>query len=343
MRNTLSLPMLMPVLAAVWLCGTSPAAAEPNVVASIKPIHSLAAGVMEGVGTPTLLVEGAGSAHGYAMRPSDARALARADVVFWVGEGLETYMAGPLTQLAGNARVVALAEARGVALLPLREGIAWEVHDHKHHGEAADEDHHDANGHHVDGGHADGPHGEVRDEADHRHAGYDAHIWLAPDNARRIVAAMAEALSEVDPENAEVYRANADRLAGRIAVLDRELAARLAPVADIPYVVFHDAYQYFEGHYDLAAVGSITLSPELAPGAQRLREIREKIVTLRARCVFSEPQFEPTLVETVREGTAARTGVLDPLGGGLEEGPDLYFELMRNLAGSLRACLSESS
>lgn len=335
MRNThtLSLPMLMPVLAAVWLCGAGPAAAEPNVAASIKPIHSLAAGVMEGVGTPTLLVEGAGSAHGYVMRPSDARALARADVVFWVGEGLETYMAGPLAELAGGARVVALAEARGVALLPLREGIAWEAHDHEHHGETADEDHHDADGHH----------GEAHDNTGHRHTGYDAHIWLDPDNARRIVAAMAEVLSDVDPENAEVYRTNADRLAGRIAVLDRELAARLAPVADIPYVVFHDAYQYFENHYDLAAVGSITLGPELAPGAQRLREIREKIVTLRARCVFSEPQFEPILVDTVREGTAARTGVLDPLGGALEEGPDLYFELMRALAGSLRACLSESS
>jgi len=333
MRNTFSLPMLMPVLAAAWLGVIGPAAAEPNVVASIKPIHSLAAGVMEGVGTPTLLVEGAGSAHGYAMRPSDARALARADVVFWVGEGLETYMVGPLAELAGNARVVALAEARGVALLPLREGIAWEAHDHEHHGEAADKDHHDADGHH----------GEAHDNTDHRRAGYDAHIWLDPDNARWIVAAMAETLSEVDPENAEVYRANADRLAGRIAILDRELAARLAPVDDIPYVVFHDAYQYFEDHYDLAAVGSITLSPELAPGAHRLREIREKIVTLRARCVSSEPQFEPALVETVRKGTAARTGVLDPLGGALEDGPDLYFELMRSLAGSLRACLSESS
>jgi zinc transport system substrate-binding protein len=152
---------------------------------------------------------------------------------------------------------------------------------------------------------------------------------------------MAETLSEADPGNAAIYQANAKRLAARITALDRALAAELAPIRDVPYVVFHDAYHYFEKHYGLSAAGSITISPEQPPGARRLSEIRDKIARLQVRCVFAEPQFEPTLVETVREGTAARTGVLDPLGAALPSGPDLYFEVMRGLARSLRGCLAE--
>ena len=310
------------------------AMAEPNVVASIKPVHSLAAGVMEGVGTPTLLVDGAASEHSYALRPSDARALSQADLVFWVGEGLESYLTGPITTLAGGAYIVELAEIDGVRLLAARTGGNWEAHDHEH-GEDAT--------HHVSGnGHENDHHHNQDAEDDLHHTAYDAHLWLDPENARQIVAAMVAALSEQDPENAAVYRANGNRLGERLAALDRELAALLAPVKDVPYVVFHDAYQYFEVRYDLAAVGSITVSPERQPGAQRLHEIREKITALDVRCVFSEPQFEPAVVDTLREDTEARTGELDPLGADLPNGPDLYFDLLRNLAGSLKSCLGES-
>lgn len=320
MRIGFSSLALLGLLPFLW---SGPASAEPKVVASIKPIHSLAAGVMEGVGTPTLLVGGAASEHNYTLRPSDARALSEADVVFLVGKGLETFLTGPLANLAGESRVVELAEVDGIERLPLRRGIDWEAHEHDH-AEAA----HDPDG--LGDGHTDDA-----------PAPYDGHIWLDPDNARRIVAAMAETLSEADPGNAAIYQANAKRLAARITELDRALAAELAPIRDVPYVVFHDAYHYFEKHYGLAAAGSITISPEQPPGARRLSEIRDKIARLQVRCVFAEPQFEPTLVETVREGTAARTGVLDPLGAALPSGPDLYFEVMRGLARSLRGCLAE--
>jgi zinc transport system substrate-binding protein len=325
--------VLVSPLAAAGLA--TAAMAEPNVVASIKPLHSLAASVMEGVGTPTLLVDGAASEHSYALRPSDARALSQANLVFWVGEGLETYLTGSIANLAGEAHVVELAEIEGIRLLKLRTGGDWEAHDHDHEHDHGTEEHA-----HEDGHGEDHDHDHAAPDENH-HTGYDAHLWLDPENARRIVAAMVEALSEQDPENARIYRANGDRTADRLAALDRELAAALAPVKDVPYVVFHDAYQYFESRYDLAAVGSITVSPERQPGAQRLHEIREKISGLDVRCVFSEPQFEPALIDTLREGTAVPTGELDPLGADLSNGPDLYFELMRNLAGSLKSCLAD--
>ena len=152
-----------------------------------------------------------------------------------------------------------------------------------------------------------------------------------------------QSLSEADPANAGRYRANGKAALARLDSLDEELKAALAPVKDAPFVVFHDAYQYFEAHYGLTAVGSISVSEGRAPGAKRLREVREKIAETGARCVFAEPQFQPALVATVVEGTAARTGVLDPVGADLAEGPEAYAELLRGLAGALNKCLAPQS
>ena len=169
------------------------------------------------------------------------------------------------------------------------------------------------------------------------------HLWLDPGNAKTIVEAAVRALSEADPANAERYEANGAAAIASLDALDRELKAALAPVQDAPFVVFHDAYQYYEAHYGLTAVGSITVSEARAPGAKRLREVREKIVDSGARCVFSEPQFEPALVATVIEGTPARTGVLDPIGADLAEGPEAYGAVMRGLATALNKCLAPQS
>ncbi len=297
--------------------------AAPKVVVSLKPIHSLVAGVMAGVGEPRLLVPGPASPHSYSLRPSDAAALSEADLIFWVGDGMESFLEKPLDSLAGGARIVALSTIEGVALLKNREGGAWEAHAHGDHEERAAGD---------------------ADEEQAPHLGYDnLHIWLDPDNAGAIVRAAVAALSEVDPAHAADYAKNGGELIGRLAALDRELRSDLAPVRETPFVVFHDAYQYFERHYDLNAVGSITVSPERAPGAGRLSEIRAKIQSLRASCVFSEPQFASGVVHTVIEGSSAREGVLDPLGVDQAPGPDAYFALMRGLAGSLRKCLALAS
>lgn len=304
--------------AALATAAALPAHAEvPKVVVSIKPIHSLVASVMHGVGEPTLLVRGGASPHSYTMKPSDAKALSAADLVVWVGPELESFLEKPLKANAPKATRLTLMDLKGLTLLETREGGAWEAHDH---GEKGGHDH---KGH---------DHAEEHEEL-------NSHLWLDPANARAIVTATAEALAAKDPAGAETYRTNAERTLQQLDALDAELKAALAPVKDKPFVVFHDAYQYFEARYDLSAVGSITVSPDRRPSAKRLSAIRAKIGGLGAACVFAEPQFEPALVQTVVEGTKARTGVLDPEGTELPEGEALYPTLLRNLAASLRGCL----
>lgn len=318
MRLTALSALLTAALAATAATASLPARAEaPKVVVSIKPIHSLVASVMHGVGEPTLLVRGGASPHSYTMKPSDAKALSAADLVVWVGPELEGFLEKPLQANAPKATRMTLMDLKSLTLLQAREGGAWEPHDHGH-------EHHDHD--HKDHAHED-------------HEELNSHIWLDPANARAIVTATADALAAKDPADAEAYRTNADRTLQALDALDAELKTTLAPLKDKPFVVFHDAYQYFEARYDLSAVGSITVSPDRRPSAKRLSAIRAKIAGLNAACVFSEPQFEPTLVRTVVEGTKAKTGVLDPEGADLPEGEALYPTLMRNLAASLRGCL----
>lgn len=303
---------------------SSPAVALEGVVASIKPVHSLVAAVMEGVGEPTLLVEGAGSPHAYSMRPSQARALQDAGLVFWVGPDLETFLGRPLETLGANARIVELAEADGLVLHAFREGGPFEAHGHDH----------------GDGGHAHAE--EEHAEADHQGHDHhdDPHIWLDPENARAMVGGIKDALSAADPANAKTYEANAAAVGEKLDALIAETKAALAPVKGKGFVVFHDAYQYYEKRFGIEAAGSITVSPEAQPGAQRIAEIKAKVAELGATCVFAEPQFEPSLVSIVTEGTDARAAVLDPLGAELEDGPELYFKLIRNLTTSLMGCLA---
>jgi len=299
--------------------GTRHARAEVQAVASIIPVHSLVAGVMEGAGAPHLLVPPAASLHSFALRPSDARRLEQAQVVFWVGPMLESFLDRPLKALARKAQVVALAGAPGVTTLPFREGGPWEAHEDGGESKAKGEGH----------GHA------------HDHGGepIDGHVWLDPRNAAAMTRAIAEALGRADPANKARYDANAARTVARIDALDGELAAALAPLKGRRYIVFHDAYQYFEARYGLTPAGSITVSPEMSPGARRLADIRARIAEERAICVFAEPQFEPRLVASLVQGTEAKTASLDPEGATAKPGPDAYFDVMRTLADSLTGCL----
>jgi zinc transport system substrate-binding protein len=304
---------------------TAAAAEEPDVVASIKPVHSLVAGVMAGVGEPVLLVKGAASPHDYALKPSDAAVLENADLVFWVGEGFER-------SLADDSRVVELAETDGLVLLPPREGGLWEPELDEH-----------TEAEHVGDDHDESEAEERAEGKYHDHGALDGHVWLDPRNAKLMTAKIANILADRDPDHAATYRANGEALQAKLDALDAELASRLAPVKSAPFIVFHDAYQYFEKRYGLAGVGSITVSPEQPPGARRLQEIQERIAAQGVRCVFREPSFEPALVDAVIAGTPTRSGMLDPEGASLNEGSELYFELLRGIADSLRSCLSASS
>ena len=323
---------------ALAFLGTPAHAEPPSVVASIKPVHALVSNIMQGVGKPSLIIKGGSSPHTYSLRPSDARALQGADVIFWIGPKLEAFLEKPIGSLGKGARVISLMEAHGLSHVAFREGGPFEGHDHDHHGEDEHDDHekdgHDKHGHddHEKDGHDKHGHDAHGDERDH-------HIWLDPKNAKAMAHEIAEVLSAADPENAARYEANAEALEGQLDSLTVELQKMLEPVHERPFIVFHDAYQHFERRFDLKTAGSITVSPEVIPGAERVANIQQKVKELGATCVFSEPQFTPRLVKVVTEGTTAKSGVLDPLGTGIPNGPGLYFTLLRNMAGSIQEAL----
>ena len=317
------------------LTNISFAMADIKVVTSIKPVHSLVSGVMVGVGVPSLIIDGAGSPHTYSLKPSQAQQLQDAKLVFWVGDELETFLEGPIENIAQNATAIKLIDAHGLKKIKFREGGMFDDHGHDDHDEHDHEKHHD----HDDEKHAKKEHDDHEDHDghdDHGHGEFDPHVWLDPVNAKAIVHEIEEALVKADPEHASTYEANAHKMMDKIDSLTAELREELEPVHEKGFIVFHDAYQYFEQRFDMAAIGSITVSPEVMPGAERVSELREKISDSSATCVFSEPQFEPKLIETLVEGTGARTGVLDPPGATLAKGPDLYFQLIKNMASSVK-------
>jgi zinc transport system substrate-binding protein len=294
------------------LMAAQPLAAAPKVVVTIKPVYGLVAQVMRGVASPQMLIKGAASPHIYALKPSDIAALNAADIVFRASDATEPFSSRLAETLPGQVEVVTLQDAPGVLLLERRFRTAFEPHADQH-------------GH----GHAARAHT----------AAYDGHIWLDPDNAKAMVDRIAEVLSAKDAANAAIFAANAVALKSKLEALSAELRQELRPLAGKPYVVAHDAFQYLEHRFDLKVVGAISLGPDVAPSAKRLAELRRKILSLGAICVFGEPQFDSRLLDSVTEGTPARTGRLDPEGFALEPDPELYFTLMRKLAEDLRACL----
>lgn len=313
---------------AVWPT-IAAATGAPVAVASIKPVHSLLAGVMEGAGRPILLVAGGASPHSWSLRPSDARSLDEAELVVWIGAELESFLTRALRALAGDARTLTLSRAEGVTLLPVREGGVWDARkQHRAAGFRALPKSRDDSREDGERSGIDGPERGI----------YNMHLWLDPENAIAMVDAMAEALAGLDPERAGVYGENASGLRSRLRHLDAELRETLAPVSERGFVVFHDAWQYFDTRYGLRAVGSLTFSPEQLPGASRLAEIRDRLTSATVECAFAEPQFEPRLIRALVAGTGATLGALDPLGAMIDEGPDLYFELMRFNAESFRSC-----
>ena len=315
--------------------------ADINVVTSIKPVHSLVSGVMEGVATPDLIIDTGGSPHTYSLKPSQARQLQNADIVFWISPKLEAFLEKPIESIATNALVLQLLETDGVIKVSFREGGAFDAHDHDDddHDDHDEHDEHDKHDEHDE--HDKHDNRDEHDEHDEHHEDEtDPHLWLDPLNAAILVDHIADVLSDSDPDNKQTYEANANAMLTKLDQLVDEVTTELKPVQDRGYIVFHDAYQYFERRFNVSAIGSITVSPEVLPGADRIRELQEKVASLDASCVFSEPQFEPRLVSTITENTNTRTGVLDPLGSSIENGPDQYFQLIRDMSSSLKECLA---
>ncbi len=331
---------LAPFTTLMALMGSTALADVPNVVTDIAPVHSLVARVMEGVGEPHLIIPSGASPHEYSLRPSEASALQDADIVVWIGEGLTPWMEGPIETLAEGATVVTLLEVAETVVLNFREGALFEAHDHD---EDHDEDHDDDHEDHADEGHDD--HDEDHDdhedhaEDEHGHDDHDPHAWLSPTNASAWLNVIAAQLSATDPDNAGAYFANAAAARAEMEALSAEVDGILEPVRGGSFIVFHDAYQYFELDFGMEASGAISLGDAADPSPARIAEVQERLSDGNIGCVLSEPQYNAGLVATVLDGTDANTGIMDPLGVDLTPGAALYPQLIRNMAQTLADCL----
>lgn len=281
-------------------------ATGPKVVVDIAPLHSIVAEVMNGVGEPALLIEPEASPHSYSLRPSEAEALAEADAVFWIGEGLTPWLEKSLDTLAGDAQRTKMMAVEATTTHSYREGATFGTHDHDHH---------------------------------HHHHGKDPHAWLDPMNAKIWAGEIVRVLAAIDSSNTEVYQQNAEAFAESMDGLMASLDERATRLDGTRFIVFHDAYQYFERRFDLPAAGAISISDASDPSPARIREIQGLVSELGVTCAFAEPQFNPGLLDTVFEGSEVRTiGVMDPLGVEIDVGLGQYPTLIMQLMSSLEKC-----
>ena len=315
-QNNYILNFLKVTFFSLLLVATSPVRAEIKVVTTIKPLHSLIANVMDGVGEPSLIIEGSTSPHSFTLKPSHAKLLEEAEIICWVGEGIETFMERPLESIVKNAEVVEFMEVDSIKKLKFREESIFGDHDdHDDH----DEDHDDHAGHEG-----------------HNHGEFDAHIWLDPSNAKEMVHEIAHELGDLDPANKDKYEANAEATIIALDQLIKDVSKDINK--DAKFVVFHDAYQYFEERFGVRAAGALTLNTDVLPGAKQIDEIQDVIKDRGINCIFSEPQFNPKIISTIAEDTNIKTGVFDPLGANINSDKDLYFKLISNLGNELKGC-----
>ena len=304
----------------------SSANADVKVVTSIKPIHSLASYVMDGVGKPDVIVDGYNSPHGFSLKPSHAKMLENADLVIWVGEDLEAFLEKPLNTIAKKAKNIEVMDLKGIKKLEFREKNIFEGHDDHGHDEHKDE--------HKEHGHDE--HKEKDAHEGHHHGEHDPHVWLDPMNAKVIVKEITKQLVQLDSKNSAAYKANSKKALADIDKLTKNIKKDLSK--DLRFVVFHDAYQYFEKRFGIQVLGALTVNTDVMPGAEQLSEIREVIEHEKVNCIFSEPQFNPSIIKSIAKDTKVKTGILDPLGAKLDKGKNLYFDLLNDMASSFKGC-----
>jgi zinc transport system substrate-binding protein len=283
------------------------AQAEVKVLTSIKPLQLIAAAVQEGVAIPEVLLPPGASPHNYALRPSDVRKVQSVDLVYWIGPDMEGFL--PRVLKGRTLPSVAVQDLPGLKLRRFAE-------DSHSHAEEADEHDHD-----------------------HRPGSLDAHLWLSPINARVIASKMAADLSAADPANAARYQSNLKAFDERLDALDLRLKARLAGIANKPYFVFHEAFDYFEDAYGLKHAGVFSVAAEVQPGAQHVAAMRARLQEVGKTCVFSEPPLRPRLAETLVAGLPVKLAELDALGGYTPATAQGYEQVLEKLGNDLAGCL----
>ena len=315
----------------VLFAGSLTANAEIKVVTTIKPLHSLISNVMDGVGEPSLIIEGSTSPHSFVLKPSHAKMIEQADIIFWIGENIETFMEKPLESIAKNAKKISFMELTSIEKLNFREENIFDHDDHDDHGHGEKKDH-DDHGHGEKKDHDDHGHGHEG----HHHGEFDAHIWLDPANAKEMLHEIAHELADLDPDNASKYESNADQAIKSIDQMIKDIDTNINK--DAKFIVFHDAYQYFETRFGVMTAGALTLNTDVLPGAKQISEIQEVIEERDIKCIFSEPQFNPKIIETIAQDTGIKTGILDPLGSIFDANKMQYFKLINDLGNKLKDC-----
>lgn len=296
------------------LCCCALANAEVRLLTSIKPLQLIAAAVQEGVATPDVLLPPGMSPHNFALRPSDVSRVQEAQLFYWVGPDLETFLPRVL-----QGRVQPSVAVETLPGLQLR-----------YFGESP-------------GNHADAANPAITEQAgdhDHHPGTLDTHLWLSTGNAKVIAAKMAADLALLDPGNAQRYQANLAAFKQRLDMLDAQLLGRLASIHGKPYFVFHEAYDYFEAAYGLQHAGVFSLGSEVQPGARRVAQMREQLVAAGSACVFNEPPVRPRLAETLSAGLPIRLAQLDALGSEISVSPQGYEQLLQSLANGMLACMT---
>ena len=301
-----------------------------KVVTTIKPLHSLISRIMETRGEPQLIIEGTNNPHTFVFKPSHAKMIEEADIVFWIGEDLEAFMEKPLNSLAKDTKKIGFMDSESIEKIEFREKNIFDDHD-------GHEDEHE--GHEDDDVHEDEHEGHDDDHKDahaHAHGEFDPHIWLDPENAKEMVKIIRDELIKIDPEGQRQYSVNTAgatlELDNLINSIEKELSK------DISYIVFHDAYQYFENRFGVIPAGALTLNPDVLPGAKQIADIQDVINDKGIKCIFSEPQYNPKIIETLGNDMNVSTGVMDPLGAFIDAGPTMYVELINGIANSIKEC-----
>ena len=294
-----------------------------KVVTTIKPLHSLISRIMETRGEPQLIIEGTNNPHTFVFKPSHAKMIEEADIVFWIGEDLEAFMEKPLNSLAKDTKKIAFMDSEFIEKIEFREKNIFDEHE-GHEDDDVHEDEHE--------GHDD----DHKDAHAHAHGEFDPHIWLDPENAKEMVKIIRDELIKIDPEGQRQYSVNT---AGATLELDNLINSVEKELSkEISYIVFHDAYQYFENRFGVIPAGALTLNPDVLPGAKQIADIQDVINDKGIKCIFSEPQYNPKIIETLGNDMNVSTGVIDPLGAFIDAGPTMYVELINGIANSIKEC-----
>ncbi len=280
------------------------AQSTPNVVVSIKPIHSIVSALMEGVSRPQLLLESSDSAHTFHLKPSQLNLLSNADIVITIGDGFETGLKKTLRNIKVGSHII-VSEINGLHLFYFRNP--------------------DTN--------------KMDKNEEHEHADNDLHLWLDIDNMQKTAQYINEQLIKIDPNNSDTYETNLVKIHSKLNKLKLELQQQIAPFRSERFAIFSDTLQYFEKSFQLQKPVIITPYHGARLSIHRTLEARKKMKGLKIKCLLYGPESTSKKVNVLSEGLPIKALRIDILGAKLNAGSDQYFNLMKGLSSQMVECL----